>query len=173
MKCQGEHCPGGRMTTTPSGEKLWEKCSCVCRSCDNTGYVMLSQTRNGKEIMVARSCECREKTSMYTRMRQIDLPPEYEHCDFKNYQPQASSQKAAHLAARNFVLNYQKDGTGILFYGPTKGRGKTHLAVACLKELVQRNHMTGVFIDFLRRRIVPQHMSKTGSFEEKALWTKN
>ncbi|GAC1638554.1 MAG: ATP-binding protein [Candidatus Acidiferrum sp.] len=82
------------------------------------------------------------------------IPKRYEHCDFESYStdvsenPQhSSSLKAAKLLAEKFVSEYPGNSEkGLMLMGPS-GVGKTHLAVACIKELIRRGHQ-GLFCDY-------------------------
>jgi DNA replication protein DnaC len=54
---------------------------------------------------------------------------------------------AALKASKDFVKRYPKVKKGILFMGPS-GVGKTHLAVAMLKSLIQDKGIDCLFMDF-------------------------
>lgn len=63
------------------------------------------------------------------------------NCSFKNFQKRAGVEKAFNTAldfARNFKQK-QETGEGILFYGGS-GNGKTHLAVAIVREIVKQGY---------------------------------
>jgi DNA replication protein DnaC len=86
------------------------------------------------------------------------IPKRYEHCDFENYETdladgknytpqQAESLKRAKMIAQAFVRDYPgSDQAGLLLMG-NSGVGKTHLAIAALKELIARGH-TGYFCEY-------------------------
>lgn len=82
------------------------------------------------------------------------IPKRYEHCDFESYstdvsatQQHANSLKQAKLLTQGFVRDYPGAAEkGLLFMGPS-GVGKTHLAVAALKDLIGRGH-AGLFCDY-------------------------
>jgi DNA replication protein DnaC len=87
-------------------------------------------------------------------MERARIPKRYEHCDFESYSTdvgatsqQMQSLKHARLQAQAFVREYPgATEKGLLFMGPS-GVGKTHLAVAALKELIGRGH-SGLFCDY-------------------------
>jgi DNA replication protein DnaC len=79
------------------------------------------------------------------------LPRRYEHCDFANFEADLwesepggqawdRSLAQAKVVVQAFARNYPAGGeTGLLLMGPC-GVGKTHLAVAALRELMVRGH---------------------------------
>jgi DNA replication protein DnaC len=91
-------------------------------------------------------------------MERARIPKRYEHCDFESYvadltdgktwMPQhAQSMKQAKMLTQGFVRDYPGAAEkGLLLMGPS-GVGKTHLAVAALKELIRRGH-SGLFCDY-------------------------
>ena len=63
------------------------------------------------------------------------------NCSFKNFQKRVGVEKAFNIAldfAKNFKQK-QETGEGILFYGGS-GNGKTHLAVAIVREVVRQGY---------------------------------
>jgi DNA replication protein DnaC len=82
------------------------------------------------------------------------IPPLYEQASFDNFSTVSGSPatsdklKRAISAARSYVRNYPFDTAkpGLLFVGDS-GTGKTHLAVAVLRQLLSRGH-EGVFFPY-------------------------
>jgi DNA replication protein DnaC len=86
------------------------------------------------------------------------IPKRYEHCDFQNYETdladgnnytvaQAEMLKRAKMTAQAFVREYPGgDQAGLLMMG-NSGVGKTHLAIAALKELIHKGH-SGYFCEY-------------------------
>jgi DNA replication protein DnaC len=82
------------------------------------------------------------------------IPKRYEHCDFESYSTevgatpeQIESLRKAKFLAQAFVRDYPGAAEkGLLLMG-SSGAGKTHLAVAALKDLIQRGH-GGLFCDY-------------------------
>jgi DNA replication protein DnaC len=104
----------------------------------------------------ARRCDCKVSDNRERLFRQARIPPRYQHCTLANYEAGTSesmwiAKREAQIVLDDFVTI---DGRGLLFVGPV-GVGKTHLAVAILRELVDRYQVTGLFYQFgaLLRRI--------------------
>jgi DNA replication protein DnaC len=79
------------------------------------------------------------------------IPPRYEHCTLESFEPGSASLRSALEKAVAFCEGYPHlgadEGLGLLFTGDN-GVGKTHLAVAVLRELVTRKGASGQFWDF-------------------------
>jgi DNA replication protein DnaC len=123
-----------------------------CQLCRGTGWKMVARS-DGSGTM-ATPCDCGMEERASRTIDRARIPKRYEHCDFESYStdvsesPQhTSSLKAAKMLAERFVAEYPGSGErGLLWMGPS-GVGKTHLAVACLKELIRRGHQ-GLFCDY-------------------------
>jgi DNA replication protein DnaC len=114
--------------------------------------------REGPPGTVASRCDCgmEERAALVTTRARI--PKRYEHCDFESYVPDltdgktytaqhAQNMKQAKFLTQGFVRDYPAAAEkGLLLMGPS-GVGKTHLAVAALKELIRRGH-GGLFCDY-------------------------
>ncbi len=110
---------------------------------------------------VAVRCECGDTDRGTRVLDRARIPGRYRHCDFDNYETDVpyNAGSPADLSAWNqnlqqakiLVQSLARDFTvdverGLLLMG-TCGTGKTHLAVAALKEIVQRGH-GGLFYDY-------------------------
>ena len=87
----------------------------------------------------ARSCVCRERALRRKLFVQARIPKRHEACSFKSYRPAKdnASQMCAFKHAFNLVREYPAAERGVLFVGPV-GVGKTHLAVAILRGLIEK-----------------------------------
>jgi DNA replication protein DnaC len=108
-----------------------------CAVCSDTGWKVIEE--EGKRRVTP--CDCRRRSRSDRLLEQASIPRRYEHCELCNFDhdgPQASLA-SAYLSAQRFVAEYplDRDATGLLVIGPI-GVGKTHLAVAILKELVKK-----------------------------------
>lgn len=125
----------------------------VCEFCSDTGW----------EVIVgegARRCRCQLKDKRAVLLSEACLPKRYEECTFASFQAQGKngpldideyfqSQVRALHDAQTLVRQYVptlNTASGLLLMGPC-GVGKTHLAVATLKALVEKG-IPCLFYDF-------------------------
>jgi DNA replication protein DnaC len=107
---------------------------------------------DGRRQVTRCDCQAIEQTELL--LKQARIPPRYEHCALENFDVRRNlstgeanqSLAVAKIYAQKFVEEYPTD-FGLLFVGPT-GVGKTHLAVAVLRELVLRKGVECLFYDF-------------------------
>lgn len=111
----------------------------VCQICFGTG----TRLEPGKGAAI---CECRRSNSGARALDAARLPPRFRECDFHNYYPKNDSQYFAHSFASRLVDQYPAVETGLLFMGSV-GVGKTHLAVAVLKDLIEKKGVTCLFYE--------------------------
>ena len=127
-----------------------------CAVCRGTGWKLVAR-KDGTPGNVAVACECGMEERAGLVMERARIPKRYEHCDFESYATDLAdgktwtseheqSLKQAKLLMQGFVREYPATEKGLLLMGPS-GVGKTHLAVAGLKELIRRGH-GGLFCDY-------------------------
>jgi len=128
-----------------------------CTLCRGTGWKLVPRT-DGLRGNVAVACDCGTEERATRVMERARIPKRYEHCDFESYvtdlvdgitwtAQHSQSLKNAKVLTQGFVRDYPGSAEkGLLLMGPS-GVGKTHLAVASLKELVRRGH-GGLFCDY-------------------------
>lgn len=106
-------------------------------------------------------CDCTTTDRTDRILARARVPERYRHCDFSNFeadneldgvsreQQQAWNRSLAQakVVVERFAAEFPVSGEqGLLIMGPC-GVGKTHLAVAALKEIVLRGH-SGFFYDY-------------------------
>jgi DNA replication protein DnaC len=123
-----------------------------CTLCRGTGWKMVGRADGAGLMAVACDCGMVERASRV--MERARIPKRYEHCDFESYSTdvgatpgQTQSLKNAMNLTKGFVQNYPMSAEKGLLLTGTSGVGKTHLAVAALKELIARGHV-GLFCDY-------------------------
>jgi DNA replication protein DnaC len=120
----------------------------VCPLCDDSGWKPAADGR------VTR-CECRMRTRGATLGEGARIPKRYAKCDFESFNTDLpdlgpSEHQSLHTArfrAMRFVEEYPNDKTGLLFIGNT-GTGKTHLAVAVIRGLIDMKGVGCLFVDY-------------------------
>jgi DNA replication protein DnaC len=143
-----------------------------CERCFGTGFEIV--VRDGREY--AQACACRRSPSSPAEggADPARIPPRYEHCTIESFEPGNASLSAALEKAMAFCSGYPHlgadEGLGLLFCGDN-GVGKTHLAVAVLRELVASRGARGQFWDFheLIREIKSSYDPETKTTELQVL----
>jgi len=124
----------------------------TCPLCRGTGWKLVPRPDGAGKA--AAPCDCGMEERSERVIERARIPKRYEHCDFESYstdvgttQQQINSLKNAKMLAQAFVRDYPGAAEkGLLLMGPS-GVGKTHLAVAALKDLIRRGH-AGLFCDY-------------------------
>jgi DNA replication protein DnaC len=115
----------------------------VCPKCNGSGW------EPTKIIGKVRRCSCMQLAHMERLLAEARIPNRYEHCDLESYKPTSGdqSQKRAKGFVQHFIKQYPQVDSGLMFLGPC-GVGKTHLAVALLKQIICEKGDSGLFYDF-------------------------
>ncbi len=91
-------------------------------------------------------CECWQQRLSQSLLKNARIPRGYAHCEFSNFEIHTDTQRAAHRKAARLVEQFPVVDKGLLFYGDT-GVGKTHLAVALMREAIVRKNARAVFYE--------------------------
>ena len=123
----------------------------VCPICGGTGWKIIE--RGG--LTGAARCRCAEEAMATALKDDSGIPPNYARASLDNFQiPQDNPIARKGLGTvlmqvRSFVREFPTpERPGLLLVGGT-GTGKTHLAVAALKALIDKGHQ-GLFLDYQR-----------------------
>ena len=111
----------------------------VCEFCNGTG----TRIEPGRGATL---CDCRRTQGGSRLLDAARIPPRFRQCDFHNYYPKNDSQFFAHSFASRLVEEYPAVDSGLLFMGSV-GVGKTHLAIAVLKELITKKGVSSLFYE--------------------------
>lgn len=135
-----------------------------CLLCFGTGMEVVS----GKG---ARRCPCRARDSREKLLEAARIPRRYGGCSLSNYQPASNngSQLRAFNYAYRLVKEYPAIDRGLLLMGPC-GVGKTHLAAAIVRGLVEKG-VPCLFYEFgaLLKQIQESYNPLAQSSEAKVL----
>lgn len=145
-----------------------EDSQAVAAAADDSGRAVSSRGQSSPDqskIVWAVPCDCTYGDRSEREFARARIPERYRHCDFDNFETDTYAEAAspdqlevwnrslvhAKLIVRRFAEEFTSEvtseaGPGLLLMG-TCGVGKTHLAVAALKEIVRRGH-AAVFYDY-------------------------
>ncbi len=121
-----------------------------CPLCEGTGWKPVGV--EGVRRVVR--CDCRDTIAWDRRLAAARIPPRFADCDFISFRTNVHDNSAynqslskAKIDAETFAREYPAQSEfGLLFMGPC-GVGKTHLAVAILRPLLEKG-VDCLFYDF-------------------------
>jgi len=121
----------------------------ICPICEGTGWKIVERAG----LSGAERCPCYGDKRARALKQSSGVPPNYEHVTLENFQiphdnPIAREALGGVLRqVKRFVKDFPAaDHPGLLLVGDT-GVGKTHLAIAAMKALLDRGHEC-VFFDY-------------------------
>jgi DNA replication protein DnaC len=113
-----------------------------CPLCDDTGWKPIDV--DGVRRVVR--CDCWREQVGQQRLADSNIPKRYQHCSLGNFAAYNESLEHAVLKAQRVAESFPVSTRGLLFEGQP-GVGKTHLAVAVLKQVIQTSGARGLFYD--------------------------
>jgi DNA replication protein DnaC len=113
----------------------------ACPLCDDTGWKPIDD--HGVRRVVR--CDCWRDRIVHDRLGDANIPKRYLHCTFDNFTAYNESLEQAVVKARHVADSFPVS-RGLLFEGQP-GVGKTHLAVAVLKQVIETAGVRGLFYD--------------------------
>ncbi len=146
----------------------------LCPECGGSGW----RIRENEGISGAERCDCQAATRVRRLEAKADIPPLYRNASVDSFLIPSDNPAARQglgsvvLAVRGYLREYPNlPKPGLLFIGQP-GCGKTHLAVAALRGLIERG-FEGVFFDFqnLLDRIRSGYDAASGTMDREAYRT--
>lgn len=116
-----------------------------CPKCGGSGWEVVREN----EAEAVKHCTCFYSRISGRLLKEARIPRRYENCTIDSFYAIENNRSLheAQKVAGDFVAEYPVVDAGLLFIGPP-GVGKTHLAVAIIKELTKQKCTPSVFYDF-------------------------
>jgi DNA replication protein DnaC len=142
-----------------------------CTQCGGTGWKIVERAG----LSGAERCECAVETRAHDIKQNANIPPNYQHATLDNFNIPQDNPVArqglsnVRLAVRGFVNAFPTpERPGLLLMGEP-GSGKTHLAVAAMKILLDKGHEC-IFFDYqnLLEKIRSGYNAASGAADREA-----
>jgi DNA replication protein DnaC len=114
-----------------------------CTVCEDTGWK--AQEQDGIRRVVR--CDCWREQIVRRHLAGARIPKRYQHCDLSSFVTYSNERLArAVVGVATFAEAFPVVEKGLFLIGPP-GIGKSHLAVAALKQAIMRGGAHGLFYD--------------------------
>jgi len=123
-----------------------------CMLCDDTGWRTaqvgdaVGDAAPGSGVRQVVRCDCWRENAAHQRLVGANIPRRYQHCTIANFTAYNESLERAAAQARRVAAAFPAVTQGLFLEGQP-GVGKTHLAVAVLKQVVETAGARGLFYD--------------------------
>jgi DNA replication protein DnaC len=114
----------------------------ACAICDDTGWKPIEE-RGVRRVV---RCDCWRERIGRSRLADANIPRRYQHCTLANFLAYNESLERAVAMARRLAETFPAAGIGLFLEGQP-GVGKTHLAVAVLRHVIESTAARGLFYD--------------------------
>jgi len=122
-------------------------CKCFHCECGGSGRVF-GEDETGHSFV--RECQCAGFRKRAQLLNSAGIPGKFLNVTFENYKKGSHpSIGFAKTIAEDFVKKFGKSDRGLVFMGGP-GLGKTHLAIAIIKDLVMQKSVDCKFVDFFQ-----------------------
>src|SRR5215831_15477223 len=115
-----------------------------CPLCEDTGWKPDGDGVERPRRVVR--CDCWRENIGRERLASANIPKRYQHCTLGNFTAYNESLERAVANARRVADAFPNEQRGLFLEGQP-GVGKTHLAVAVLKQAIQTTGARGLFYD--------------------------
>jgi DNA replication protein DnaC len=116
-----------------------------CPLCDDTFWKPVEPVDHAGVRRVVR-CDCWRENVGRQRLGEANIPKRYQHCTLSTFTAYNESLDRAVAQAQRVADAFPVVGRGLFLEGQP-GVGKTHLAVAVLKQIIQTCGARGLFYD--------------------------